>query len=46
MSFSSHANNGANNIYVLGKEFIQGINRTTIYAEKLYKTNFTEQDLY
>ena len=44
MSFSSHAKNRANNIYVLGKDFIQGINGTTIYAEKLYKTDFTEQD--
>ena len=44
MSFSSHANNRTNNIYVLGKDFIQGINGTTIYAEKLYKTDFTEQD--
>ena len=39
MSFSSHANNTANN--VLGEDFIQGINGTTIYAEGLYKTNFT-----
>ena len=36
MSFSSHANNRVNNIYVLGKTFIQGINGTTLYAEKLY----------
>ena len=43
MSFSIHANNRANNIYVLGKEFVQGIN-TTIYAEKIYKTNFTQAD--
>ena len=42
MSFSSHATNKANNIYVLGKDFIQGINGTTIYAEKIYKHNFTE----
>ena len=41
MSFSSHANNKANNIYVLGKDFIQGINGITIYAEDIYKTNFT-----
>ena len=41
MSFSSHANNKAKNIYVLGKNFIQGINGTTIYAEKIYKQNFT-----
>ena len=44
MPFSSHSNNRANNIYVLGKDFIQGINSTTIYAEKLLKTDFTEQD--
>ena len=31
------------NIYVLRKDFVQGINNTTIYAEKIYKTNFTEQ---
>ena len=43
MSFSSDANNRANN-YVLGKDFVQRINGTTIYAEKLYKTDFTEKD--
>ena len=42
MSFSSHSTNKANNIYVLGKDFVQGINDTTIYAEKNYKTNFTK----
>ena len=26
---------------VLGKDFIQGIDGTTIYAEKMYSTNFT-----
>ena len=41
MSFSSHANNRVNNIYVLGKDFIHGINGTTIYAEKFHKTDFT-----
>ena len=44
MSFSSHANNKVNNIYVLGKYFIQGVNGTTIYAEKIYKQNFTKSD--
>ena len=44
MSFSSHSKNRSNPIYVLGKDFIQGINGTTIYAEKMYKTDFTEQD--
>ena len=42
MSSSIHATNRANNIYVMGKECIQGINDTTIYAEKLFHNNFTE----
>ena len=42
MSFSSRSTNGLNDIYVLSKDFIQGINGTTIYAEKIYKTNMTE----
>ena len=42
-SNSSHSTNKTQNIYVLGKDFVQGINNTTIYAEKIYKTNFTEQ---
>ena len=29
-----HANNKANNIYVMGDLFVQGINDTTLYAEK------------
>ena len=41
-SSSVHATNRSNNIYVMGKEFIQGINDTTIYAEKLFHNNFTE----
>ena len=43
-SSSSHANKIKNNILVLGKDFIQGINGTIIYAEKMYKINFTEKD--
>ena len=43
LSSSSHVNNKKNNILVLGKDFVQGINGTTIYAEKLYKINFTEK---
>ena len=35
MSFGVHATNRANHIYVMGKDFVQGINGTTIYAEKL-----------
>ena len=42
MSFSKHANNKANNIYAMGKDYIQNINDTTIYAEKMYYRNFTD----
>ena len=34
LSSSSSANNKKNNILVLSKDFVQGINGTTIYAEK------------
>ena len=59
MSFSSrsHERNRQNEIYVLGKDFIQGVTTvgptaltgktskgTTIYAEDIYKHNFTEPD--
>ena len=33
-----------NNILVLGKDFVQRTNGTTIYAEKLYSINFTENN--
>ena len=39
MSFSSCENNRINNIYVLGKDFFQGVNGTTIYAERMYATD-------
>ena len=42
MSFSVHATNRANHIYVMGKELIQGINGTTIYAEKNFYRNFAD----
>ena len=42
MSFSKHANNKANNIYVMGKGYVQKINDTTIHAEKMYYRNFTD----
>ena len=42
MSFSVHAANRANSIYVIGDGLIQGINDTTIYAEKNYWTNFMD----
>ena len=37
-----HANNKANNIYVMVDLFVQGINDTTLYAEKIYSQNFTQ----
>ena len=36
-----HANNKANNFYVMDDIFVQGINDTTLYAEKIYNQNFT-----
>ena len=42
MSFSKHVNNKANNIYVMDKDYIQKINDTTIYAEKMFYRNFTD----
>ena len=42
MSFSVHATNRANHVYVMGTEFVQGINGTTIYAEKDFYRNFTD----
>ena len=37
-----HANNKANNIFVMGDAFVQGINHTTLYAKKMYSQNFTQ----
>ena len=34
LSSSRHANNKARSILVLGKDFIQGIDSTTIYFQK------------
>ena len=42
MSSSVHANNKTKNILVLSKDFVQGLDNTTIYAEKLYSISFTE----
>ena len=42
MSSSIHATNRANHIYVMGRGFVQGINDTTIYAEKNFYRNFTD----
>ena len=41
MSCSTHANNKIRSILVLGKDFIQGIDGTIIYAEKIYSSNLT-----
>ena len=40
LNSSTHANNKTRNVLVFGKDFIQGIEGTTIYAEKMYSTNF------
>ena len=37
----AHKNNKENNIFIMGDGFVQGINDTTLYAEKLYSQNFT-----
>ena len=42
ISFSAHATNRANNIYLMGRGFTQGINGTTIYVEKNFHRNFTD----
>ena len=42
MSFSIHAANRANHIYLMGTGLTQGINDTTIYAEKNIYRNFTD----
>ena len=36
-----HANKKANNIYVMVDLFVQGINDTKFYAEKVYSQNFS-----
>ena len=42
VSFSVHATNRANHIYLMGTGLKQGINDTTIYAEKNFYRNFTD----
>ena len=37
-----HSNNKTNNIYIMGKDYVQGINDTTLYADKIYSHNFTQ----
>ena len=42
MSFSVHATNTANNIYLMRTGLTQGIHDTTMYAEKNFYRNFTD----
>ena len=42
MSFSVHATNRANSIYVMGDGLTQGIHNTTLYVERNYWRNFTD----
>ena len=42
MSFSVHATNRANHIYLMGTGLTQGINDTTIYVDKNFYRNFTD----
>ena len=42
MSFSVHATNRANNIYIMGTGLTQGIHDTTLYAEKNFSRNLTD----
>ena len=42
MSFSAHATNRANHIYLMGDGLTQGINDTTLYVEKNCWRNFTD----
>ena len=44
LSNSKHANNKTKNVLVLGQDFIQKINDTTINAEKMYSHNFTVEN--
>ena len=44
MSNSVHANNTTKNILILGEGCAQGLDNTTIHAEKLYSMNFTKNN--
>ena len=45
MSFSVHATNRANHIYVMSDGVTQSIHDTTLYVEKKYFRNFTESSV-
>ena len=36
-----HSNNKANNIFIMGDGFVQGIDDTALYIDKIYSQNFT-----
>ena len=42
MSSSIHANNRTESIIILGEGFTQGLDDTTLYAEKTFSINFTK----
>ena len=42
MSNSVHANNKTKNYLLLGEGFTQGLDDTTLYAEKIYSVNFSK----
>ena len=42
MSFSAHATNRENHIYLMGDGLTQGINDTTLYVEKNYWRKFID----
>ena len=44
MSSSVHIDNKRKDILVLGKGLTQGLNGTTLAAEKMYSINFTENN--
>ena len=44
MSSSVHANNKTKNILILGEDITQGLDDTTLTAEKNYSINFTENN--
>ena len=43
-SNSVHATNKTQNILILGHDLTQKVNNTTIYAEKMYSTNFSAEN--
>ena len=44
LSSSVYTNNKTRIILVLGEDFIQGIDGTAIYADKMYSINFTKDN--